>query len=220
MWPAAPAAAWSSARSGRFPTARSAGKRVTSPAGGRWPRDGSASAVSAPELHGGERLLDGSLGELRGWYAGKGHMILAVVAAEASAETFTGLMDHVAQGFEALGAAILVVGVIWSFVLAAVALRRSDRLAKAYLVLRQAFGGTLLLGLEILVAADLVRTVAVAPTLDNVLVLGLIVVIRTFLSFSLETEIEGVAPWRRALISGAGTIRRASASALESETPP
>ena len=147
-------------------------------------------------------------------------MILAVVAAEASAETFTGLMDHVAQGFEALGVAILAVGVIWSFVLAVVAGRRSGWSAKAYLVLRQAFGGTLLLGLEILVAADLVRTIAVAPTLDNVLVLGLIVVIRTVLSFSLETEIEGVAPWRRALISGAGTIRRASASALDSETPP
>ena len=140
-------------------------------------------------------------------------MILTAITAEASTETFTGLMDHVAQGFEALGAAILVAGVVWSFVLAAVAWRRFDRPAKAYLVLRQAFGGTLLLGLEILVAADLVRTVAVAPTLNNVLVLGLIVVIRTFLSFSLETEIEGVAPWRRALISGAGTIRRASASA-------
>jgi hypothetical protein len=75
-------------------------------------------------------------------------------------------------------------------------------------------------GVEVLVAADLVRTVAVAPTLDNVLVLGLIVVIRTFLSFSLETEIEGVAPWRRAAIGGAGTIRRASASALEPKTPP
>jgi uncharacterized membrane protein len=147
-------------------------------------------------------------------------MILAAVAAEASGETFTGLMDHVAQGFEALGAAILVAGVILSFVLAAVTLRRSDRPAKAYLVLRQAFGGTLLLGLEVLVAADLVRTVAVAPTLDSILGLGLIVVIRTFLSFSLETEIEGVAPWRRAFISGAGTIRRASASALEPEPPP
>jgi len=147
-------------------------------------------------------------------------MILAMVAAEASGETFTGLMDHVAQGFEALGVVILAVGVIWSFVLAVVAGRRSGWSAKAYLVLRQAFGGTLLLGLEVLVAADLVRTVAVAPTLDNVLVLGLIVVIRTVLSFSLETEIEGVAPWRRALISGAGTIRRASASALDSETPP
>ena len=64
------------------------------------------------------------------------------------------------------------------------------------------------------------HTVAVAPTLDNVLVLGLIVVIRTFLSFSLETGIEGVAPWRRALTGGAGTIRRATASALKSETPP
>ena len=146
-------------------------------------------------------------------------MILAAVAAEASGETFSALMDHVAQGFEALGAAILVVGVIWSFVLAGVTVRRSGLSAKAYLVLRQAFGGTVLLGLEILVAADLIRTVAVAPTLDNVLVLGLIVVIRTFLSFSLETEIEGVAPWRRALIGGAGTIRRASASALEPEPP-
>ena len=48
-------------------------------------------------------------------------MILAATAAEPSAETFTSLMDHVAQGFEALGAAILVAGVIWSFVLAAVA---------------------------------------------------------------------------------------------------
>ena len=147
-------------------------------------------------------------------------MILAAATAEASTETFTTVMDHVAQGFEALGAAILVVGVIWSFVLAAVTARRSGWTAKAYLVLRQAFGGTLLLGLEVLVAADLLRTVAVAPSLNNVYVLGLIVAIRTFLSFSLETEIEGVAPWRRALIGGAGTIRRASATALEPETPP
>jgi uncharacterized membrane protein len=147
-------------------------------------------------------------------------MILAAATAQAATETFTGLMDHVAQGFEALGAAILVVGVIWSFILAVVAARRSGWSAQAYLVLRQAFGGTLLLGLEILVAADLVRTVAVAPTLDNVLVLGLIVVIRTFLSFSLETEIEGVAPWRRAMTGGAGTIRRATASALESKKLP
>ena len=131
-------------------------------------------------------------------------MILTAAAVEASASTFNELMDHVAQGFEALGAAILVVGVTWSFVLAAVAARRSGWSARAYLVLRQAFGGTLLLGLEVLVAADLIRTVAVAPTLDNVYVLGLIVVIRTFLSFSLETEIEGVAPWRRALIGRRG----------------
>jgi uncharacterized membrane protein len=147
-------------------------------------------------------------------------VILAAGADGTSAETFTELMDHVAQGFEVLGAAILVVGVVWSFVLAAAAVRRSGWSATAYLVLRQAFGGTLLLGLEVLVAADLIRTVAVAPSLQNVYVLGLIVVIRTFLSFSLETEIEGVAPWRRAAMGGAGTIRRAAATALGPETPP
>ncbi len=53
------------------------------------------------------------------------------------------------------------------------------------------------MGLEILVAADLIRTVAVDPTMENVLVLGLIVLIRTFLSFSLEIEIEGIVPWKR-----------------------
>ena len=147
-------------------------------------------------------------------------MILTAAAPEASAGTFNEVMDHVAQGFEALGTAILVVGVIWSFALAAMAARRSGWSATAYLVLRQAFGGTLLLGLEVLVAADLIRTVAVAPSLQNVYVLGLIVVIRTFLSFSLETEIEGVAPWRRATMGGAGTIRRAAATALKSEAPP
>jgi uncharacterized membrane protein len=141
-------------------------------------------------------------------------------APAAGSGPFTGLMDHVAQGFEALGAAILVVGVIWSVVLAGMTARRSRSSARAYLVLRQAFGGTLLLGLEVLVAADLVRTVAISPTLDNVLVLGLIVVIRTFLSFSLETEIEGVAPWRRALTGGAGRIHRAAANAQERGTAP
>jgi hypothetical protein len=72
-----------------------------------------------------------------------------------------------------------------------------------------------LLALEILVAADLVRTVAVAPTLNKVLVLGLIVLIRTFLSFSLEIEIDGTWPWRRALASGAGTVKQATQTALE-----
>jgi uncharacterized membrane protein len=96
-------------------------------------------------------------------------MMLAVLSAEPPTETFAALMDHIAQGFEALGAVILVVGVVWSFVLSVVAWRRSGRPAKAYLALREAFGGTLLLGLEVLVA----------------------------------------------VASGAGAIRRASASALE-----
>jgi uncharacterized membrane protein len=99
-----------------------------------------------------------------------------------------------------------------------VAWRRTRSGDRAYNVLRQAFGGTLLLGLEILVAADLLRTVAVAPTVDNVLVLGLIVLIRTFLSFSLEVEIDGVVPWKRALISGAGAIKQATQTAVRPDT--
>jgi uncharacterized membrane protein len=142
-------------------------------------------------------------------------MLSAQEPALASGETFTSVMDHVAQGFETLGAVVLVVGILWSFVLALMAWRRSGQAGMGYVALRAAFGGTLLLGLEVLVAADLLRTVAVAPTLDNVLVLGLIVLIRTVLSFSLETEIEGVAPWRRAQMSGVGGIRQATAMALK-----
>ena len=142
--------------------------------------------------------------------------LFALVTTEVqTGTTFADVMDHVAQGFEALGAAVLVLGVLWSFVLAVLAWRRSGTPQRGYAALRRAFGGTLLLGLEVLVAADLIRTVAVAPTLANVLVLGLIVLIRTFLSFSLETEIEGVVPWRRALVSGASMIKRATDQALD-----
>jgi uncharacterized membrane protein len=63
---------------------------------------------------------------------------------------------------------------------------------------RQDLGRGILLGLEFLVAADIIRTVAVAPTLESVLVLGLIVLIRTFLSMALEVELEGRWPWQRA----------------------
>ena len=93
--------------------------------------------------------------------------------------TFTEAMDHVAQGFEAFGVAALVLRLVWSLVFAAVVWRRSGNGRVCYQALREAFGGVLLLGLEIPVAADLIRTVAVAPTLENVGVLGLIVLIRT-----------------------------------------
>jgi uncharacterized membrane protein len=67
-----------------------------------------------------------------------------------------------------------------------------------YLEYKHALGRALLLGLEILVAADVIRTVALEPTLENIASLGLLVVVRTFLSWSLVVEIEGRWPWRQA----------------------
>ena len=66
-----------------------------------------------------------------------------------------------------------------------------------YAAYRQSLGRAILLGLELLVAGDIIKTVAVAPTLENMAVLGAIVVIRTFLSFSLELEINGRWPWQQ-----------------------
>jgi uncharacterized membrane protein len=129
--------------------------------------------------------------------------------------TFTHTMDHAAQVFEAAGVAVLGIGFVFSLGVAVRAWRRSGKATAGYQALRACFGGTLLLGLEILVAADLIRTVAVAPTVENVGVLGLIVLIRTFLSFSLEIEIEGMPPWRRATVSGATVTRRAVRRATE-----
>src|SRR5215469_3296598 len=143
--------------------------------------------------------------------------VLASASAEAGNSSFTTAMDHVALGFEALGAVTLVLGVVLSIVLALAAWRRTREPGRSFSALRQTFGGTLLLALEVLVAADLIRTVAVAPTLTNVLVLGLIVLIRTFLSFSLQTEIDGAPPWRRATATGIGTVSRAASKAVRTE---
>ncbi len=123
---------------------------------------------------------------------------------------YTSAMLVAAQVFEVIAAAVLMIGLVLAFILAIRAYRRDADGKSAYRVLRQTFGGVILLGLEILVAGDLIRTVAVEPTLDNVVVLGLIVLIRTFLSFSLEIEIDGVPPWRRGLVSGVTVIKNAA----------
>lgn len=123
--------------------------------------------------------------------------------------TYTHVMMTIAQAFELIAAMALIGGLVFSVVLSVHMWRRSRDVKVAYRSMRQSFGGAILLGLEILVAGDLIRTVAISPTLDNVVVLGLIVLIRTFLSFSLEIEIEGVPPWRRGLVSGATVMKQA-----------
>lgn len=121
---------------------------------------------------------------------------------------FEEIMEFASRSFEAVGVAVLVLGGIWTCI-KAVGNARARR--DVYTGVRRDFGRALLLGLEILVAADVVKTVSVATTLDNVVILGILVLVRTLLSFSLDIEIEGVAPWRRALVPGA-TLMAASAA--------
>lgn len=130
-----------------------------------------------------------------------------------SEEAYTQAMTFVAMVFEALAALVLLVGLIFFAVSSLRQWIRTKSGQSAYRLMRQGFGGVLLLSLEILVAGDLIRTVAVAPTLDNVIVLGIIVLIRTFLSFSLEVEIDGVPPWRKATVSGASVAVNAQRKA-------
>ena len=104
-------------------------------------------------------------------------------------------MDIVGTAVDGVGVLIVVGGALFATV--RLALRRMDGAGNYYVFYRQDVGRAILLGLEFLIAGDLIRTVVVAPTMQNVLVLGLIVIIRTFLSLSLQLEIEGRLPWRR-----------------------
>ena len=123
--------------------------------------------------------------------------------------SFHETMEWVAQGFEVAGVAILVVGSLLGFVSAALGLRGGGGQA-AYERARQGVGRAILLGLEVLIIADIVLTITVDRTFDSALTLGLIVLVRTFLSFSLEIELEGSLPWRR----GATEKRPAAAGSV------
>lgn len=93
-----------------------------------------------------------------------------------------------------VGVAVIVLGALASAVVALNSMAR--RRGAAYVPFRRSLGRSILLGLELLVAADIIKTVALTPTLESVAVLGGIVLIRTFLSFSLELEISGRWPWQ------------------------
>lgn len=109
--------------------------------------------------------------------------------------SFTDAVELVGKSIDTAGIAVLVIGAVVAAVRAAASARVPG--TDTYRQFRQQLGRSILLGLELLVAADIIRTVAVTPTLASVLVLALIVVIRTFLSFSLELEITGRWPWQK-----------------------
>jgi uncharacterized membrane protein len=111
-------------------------------------------------------------------------------------------ISHVVDVVEGVGAGIMVLGAVGAAVLYARQVRRGTE--RAYQQLRENLGRVILLGLEVLIIADIVRTIVVEPSLESVAVLGIIVVIRILLSFSLEVEIDGVWPWQRARLEAAG----------------
>lgn len=110
-------------------------------------------------------------------------------------------VDHalhwIATGIEVTGVAIIVVGALFASAQFLGQGFGAVGWAKAYTVYRANLGRGILLGLELLVAADIIGTVALTPSFQTLGVLAVIVLIRTFLSFSLEVEIEGHWPWRR-----------------------
>jgi len=129
-------------------------------------------------------------------------------------ETF---FERATQAFEVLGVSSMALGCIYAFALAGVTWKRTVDGGRAFKSLRDSLGGAILLGLELLVAADIVKTVTSTPSLTDAAVLGMIVLIRTVLSITIEIEVDGVAPWRKALTTGPEVLARATRESARSE---
>ena len=109
---------------------------------------------------------------------------------------FEDWMERAVHGFEALGVLVLVIGSLAALARYVTTMR--DNPKAAYQQLRQDLGRAILLGLEILIIADIILTITVEQTIESAATLGVVVLVRTFLSFSLEIELEGTPPWNRA----------------------
>ena len=104
---------------------------------------------------------------------------------------FSDIMEYGGLAIDFVGVLVIIIGAIvvtYRFLF--------GKYENTYDKFRQGLGRSILLGLEFLIAGDIIRTVVVAPTLNNVIVLGIIVLIRTFLSIALHMEIEGRWPWQ------------------------
>ncbi len=110
-------------------------------------------------------------------------------------ETVVTIAEGIGRLLDLAGVVTIAAGFLLALFFITPTLARGDRTG-AYAAFRVGLARAILLGLEILVAADIIRTVAVQPTLENVTVLGVIVLVRTILSFTLTVEIEGRWPWQ------------------------
>jgi uncharacterized membrane protein len=111
--------------------------------------------------------------------------------------TFEEIAEQLAKALEIAGVFVLVAGILWSGIRYVLHVRGKDTTPSAYTHFRRSIGRSILLGLELLVAADIIHTVATTPTFESLGVLGLLIVIRTFLSIEIEMEIDGHWPWQR-----------------------
>jgi uncharacterized membrane protein len=109
--------------------------------------------------------------------------------------SLVGVIEGIGTAIDAIGVAVIAGGAVLAVFITLAKGRRED--GGAYDFFRRRLGRAILLGLEFLVAADIIRTVAVTPTAQSVAVLAGIVLIRTFLSFSLQLEMTGAWPWQR-----------------------
>jgi uncharacterized membrane protein len=116
------------------------------------------------------------------------------------------IIEATGMVFELAGVGLLTTGSLIAGVKYGAALIRRSDLSGAYQALRRDLGKTILLGLEVLVVADIIRSVAVDPSFASLSLLGLLVVIRTFLSWSLEVEINGEWPWQRGRSASPGNV--------------
>lgn len=110
-------------------------------------------------------------------------------------EQYSEIVEVIARGFEILGIAIITLGGIFGILRAVFTPPRRE---SRYEAARDAFAQPLLLGLEVLVAADIIETITIDRSLETIASLGLLVLIRVILSYSLEAETDGVMPWRKA----------------------
>lgn len=108
--------------------------------------------------------------------------------------TFDEAMDMTGKAVDVVGVAVIAIGALIASARAVPLLRAKNK--DTYRLFRDELGRAILLGLEFLVAADIIRTVAVTPDMESVAVLAGIVLIRTFLSFSLQLEVTGYWPWQ------------------------
>lgn len=113
-------------------------------------------------------------------------------------ESLISYLHCIAIAIESMGVAVIILAAIGSSLLFINQITSKLPWDKSYHTFRTNFAKGILLGLEFLVAGDIIETVTVKPSLDSLYILGLIVLIRTFLSFSLSIEIEGKLPWKKA----------------------